>query len=213
MLDYDPGRDDDALFRELLPQAETLQKLVKTEETFATTGHPLVILSGKANPKRMPGKLPAPDASDPFGPEPPITEPPSIKLEHSKAFEYPTEFDPPGDGGKVRPASPTTRRAGTLFEAEVYQSDAEGSYRIVCGIDHMFAPPEFKSWPYRPPDEKDEQPDDSLAQPVFHNLQWRSAPILLPAGDIVLAGMITLRSDNQAGGDLRRLFLFLQLQL
>jgi len=67
---------------------------------------------------------------------------------------------------------------------------------------------------YRWPDGKEEAANDALTQPVFHNLQWHTAPVPLPPGEVVLAGMMTLPSDELPGAEKqpRRLFLFLHLQ-
>lgn len=219
LFNYVPGNDE-ALYRELLPQAAALQKLMKPDETFATTGHALIVMSGPAKPKRIIQAPAGPSASqpipaDPFAPSnspPPAS--PSIQLAREKGFPYPTEFGYDGTTGRVIPSADTIRNTGSSFTAKVSPPDAGGDYLIECSLDHMYSPPEQELWHYRWPDGQPVHENDVLQQPVFHSTPWKLSPISVRPAEIVLAGMMRVPPDLLPADDNepRRLFLFLQLQ-
>ncbi len=217
MSDYTPGNDE-SLYRELLPHAEALQKLVKPEETFATTGHAQIVLSGPATPHRLTPEPPEPPVqSDPFAPPPhALKQPsaPSIKIQHHANFSYPTELVFDAANGRVIPNSDTIRNSGTMITAIVSPPDEDGKYLVECSLEHMFAPPEQELWHYRWPDSQPEHPDDVIQQPVFHSTPWKLSPVMVQPAKIFLAGMIMVTPDLLPDDDNepRRLFLFLQLQ-
>ncbi len=217
LMHYEPGNDE-SLYRELLSQAAALQKQVKPEETFATTGHALVILSGPAKPHHLIPEQPGtPVHADPFAsPRHSLKSPPapSIKLQRHTNFSYPTEFDFDAANGRVVPNSDTIRNAGTMITANVSPPDEDGNYLIECSLDHMFAPPEQELWHYRWPDGQLENANDVVQQPVFHNTQWKLSPVSVRPAEIILAGMMRVPPDLLPDDDNepRRLLLFFQLQ-
>ena len=216
MFDYVPGGDDEVLYRQLLPRAAALQKLVKPEETFATTGHSLVILTGPAKPSHAAfERKPVPPAEevDPFF-EPPVRQKPSASLRRVSEYKYPTEFDPPDGEGRIKPSEFSMRYMGTLLDANVSPPDAQGNLLVECILDHMFAPPEEEeivSLPLKGEIASDGR--NSYYQPVFRSTQWQLGKLILPTNATVLAGIMNLPPDILPEGDRtpRRLLLFLQI--
>ncbi len=218
MLNYIPGDDDAALYRQLFPRAADLQKLVKAEATFASTGHPLVVLTGPAKPSRAafaPKAPPAPAPADPFA-EPEQPPPPlSVSLRQIHEYSYPTEYDYDNDNGHVIPSARSFRNAGTSFQANVSPPDVAGNMLIECLLDHLFAPPEqeaFVTLPFKEGVTPDGE--NSFHQPVFRSTQWNLGTCSVAANAIVLAGMMNLPPEILPAGDKapRRLLLFLQIK-
>lgn len=214
-LDYVPGSDDAAIYSQLLPRAAALQNAVPPEDAFATTGHPLVVLTGSARPSRAAfSKAPAsPATEDPFG-EPAVRRRPSISVRHSSKYEYPTEFDPPDAQGRIQPSAFGFRYMGTLFDADISPPDADGNMLMTCSLDFMYAPPEQEVFAALPlTDGAGTAGDTSMHQPVFRSTQWILETMKVPANKVLLAGMMNLPVQILPASDRgpRRMLVFLEI--
>jgi RNA polymerase sigma factor (sigma-70 family) len=216
MLTYDSRSGDDALYQELLPRAQELQKAVKPEETWATTGHPLVVLSGDVVPGRV------------------------VALAQEKSFTYDFDFSFDDTTGFLKPIANTAKTLGTRLQVQLHHEIETDAFSIEMVCSHAYADPEETAWPYREP-VSDHPRAGTVSQPGFFFLKWASMgdpnffaghnkverrnppkkdtdppsmPLPIPNNCQVLAGMQSIAPEFLPISDpaARRAFLFLKIE-
>lgn len=237
MLSYTPGEDDAALYKELLAQAESAQRLIKPDEALASTGHPLVVLSAELTPRPLPvppeprkappadtfGGSPADpfavggsDGSDQSDASAPFASyswqsPPECAESHAE-YPWSTKFAPNPGNGHILGGSTEHRTLGTTLAAMISPAETEDHHTAWCKVEHHFAAPEEMDFSYWP--ESENVPGEPrLTQPVFRSLEMESFIPLRAGGGPVLAAMQTISAEHLPESDPapRRVFLFLSL--